>query len=409
MIKKLQIKFIAIVMSFVIIVLGVIFGTINFSVYKSSQQQTERVLMTLIENDGIFKVIPPPSADRQPPAKDFPHFQDMWRASRVFFVKLDANGELLTMNIDHIPDITVDIALEYARSAFSDNRDGGTIGTYQYLMSEKEYGYIVAFAERGIENSMLSQLAIISLLISVSCVVIIFIAVIFLSIWVVKPVKTAFEKQKQFISDAGHELKTPLTVISANVDVIETNEQNSKWLTYIKEQVSRMNMLIKDLLTLAKADENDFTPVMTEFDISHAAMKAILPFESIAFEADKELYAAIEPSLFYKGNEEEIIRLFTILADNAIKHSVERGRIDIKLYSSGQKLLFEVRNTGGSIDENDMNRIFERFYRSDASRSRETGGFGLGLAIAKAVADRHKAKISVTCKKNEWTCFTVIF
>ncbi|MDR0931071.1 MAG: HAMP domain-containing histidine kinase [Clostridiales bacterium] len=209
---------------------------------------------------------------------------------------------------------------------------------------------------------------------------------IFFAKWSVKPVEAALIKQKRFISDAGHELKTPLTIISAESDLNGYDE--------IKPQIARMQGLLNDLLTLSHLDENP-PLIEAEFDLSKALLEATLEFESRAFEAGKEFNVTISENIHIKGNEPKIKQLSAILIDNAIKHSSENGKIEVKLKEHNATAIFSVFNTGEPISEEEKSLIFDRFYRTDTSRTRTTGGHGLGLSIASKIAKEHKTRIEV--------------
>ena len=228
---------------------------------------------------------------------------------------------------------------------------------------------------------------------------------------IVLPVEKSFEKQKQFISDAGHELKTPLTVIGANADLLESEIGDNKWLEYIRSETARMNGLVKSLLTLARM-ENTEPPdtVKSNFDISKTVEEMTMVFESVIYENELTLTTEIEPAVFLRGSRDEIKQLVSILIDNAVKHCKKNGVITVSLKRGKNKnrVLLSVANQGDPIPENERSRIFERFYRADESRSGSENRFGLGLAIAKAITERHRGQISVDCRDGV-TVFTCQF
>lgn len=408
MIKRLRLKMIAIMMGVLVVVFVVVFLTLNIYMQSSSTRQTEHLLETVAAEDGL--TFPPADFTAQWEKEPFPlHLPDpdMMRAGRFFYVKLDAGGHEIESNFDRMFDYTQEEALAVVERALADNRKTGVIDNLQYLAAEKDYGSIMVFAERSIQTRMLSELIWISLLVACGTFVVLFVFSFFLSNWAVKPVSAAFDRQRRFISDASHELKTPLTIISANVDVLENEIGENIRTTHIKEQTTRMNLLIHDLLTLAKADEGNEKLVMSAFDLSKTIQNTTLEFESAAFEAQRRLEDAVEDGIAYVGHEKQIKQLVSILIDNAIKHSEPGGRIKVSLRRSGDRCQLSVYNTGAGVDEAERAKIFDRFYRSDDSRSRETGGYGLGLSIAKSIVDAHKGKIAVSGKSGSWIEFTV--
>jgi signal transduction histidine kinase len=229
----------------------------------------------------------------------------------------------------------------------------------------------------------------------------------FLSKKSIQPVKVAFEKQKQFISDASHELKTPLTIISANADILADEVGKNKWLEYIKSQTDRMNVLVNELLNLTRLENNTANIVFCEFDLSKAIENTALPFECQAFDSKKTFDIDIQEGLSISGSEVHVKQMAAIFIDNALKYSNDGGTVRITLKSQGDKKILSVFNTGAGIKEGEENKIFERFYRSDDSRARTTGGYGLGLAIAKSIIDKHKFKLTIDNVPGESICFNV--
>ena len=405
MIKRLRYKFIAVTMGALIIVFAVVFLMLNVFMQTNSSRNTEDLLETVARQDGF--VFPP--KNEQGRRNDPPPEHNTMRVGRFFYVKTDENGTVIETNFEMMFNFTRNEAMEYTQNALNKNHKKGNIENMQYLVCEKSYGKIIVFAERSIEMQMLSQLTETSLWVASSTFIILFGFSLILSKWAVKPVADAFKKQRQFVSDAGHELKTPLTVISANVDVLENEIGVNSRLENIKLQSDRMNVLIHNLLSLAKTDEGNMKIAMSEFNISYAVQNVSLEFESRAFEESKMFSYDIKEGLLYIGNQQQIRQLVSILVDNAIRHSKINGEIKVTLKSYNGRPALCVYNTGNGISNMEKDKIFDRFYRSDESRSRESGGYGLGLSIAKAITDAHKGKITVAGNTGEWISFTVIF
>ena len=223
----------------------------------------------------------------------------------------------------------------------------------------------------------------------------------------VRPVEEAFVRQKQFVSDASHELKTPLAVISANAEVLEQEIGQNEYLGYIRSEVRRTDSLVRNLLTLARMVRQGKGIVIKPFDISHALLDVVLPFESTVYEAGKILEYDIPDGIECNGNEEMIKQLAVILLSNALKYSDEGGQIRISLNARGKQREIRVFNTGNPIAPEDQEKIFDRFWRADPAHGSETGGHGLGLAIARSIVDTHHGKISVESKEGKGTTFTV--
>ncbi|MDQ6423437.1 HAMP domain-containing sensor histidine kinase [Paenibacillus sp. LHD-117] len=226
----------------------------------------------------------------------------------------------------------------------------------------------------------------------------------------IAPVKEAFEKQKQFIADASHELKTPLAVIQTNTDVLlanreDTIESQAKWLHYIKHETERMAKLTNDLLYLTEMDDSRAAMLFSEFNLSDAAETVILTMEAVIFEKRLRLDYDIEPGLTVNGSSEQLKQVMMILLDNAIKYTNAEGSISISLKKQHHDVVLSVSNTGEGIAPEHLNRIFDRFYRTDASRTRKQGGHGLGLAIAKSIVEQHGGKLYARSTVGETTTF----
>ena len=214
-----------------------------------------------------------------------------------------------------------------------------------------------------------------------------------LSSKVFEPIKRILAKQKQFISDASHELKTPVAIISANADVVKTDD-NAQYIDSIKKQVERLNFLVSDLLTLARLDEGNVKSISENFNLSDEITQTALPFDAVAFEKGKTLLCEIEPNIYYYGAKDDVKKILNILLDNAVKYAADGGKIAVSLKKTGGKCELTVANDGSLIREEDSQKIFERFYRGDLSRSRESGGNGLGLSIAKSIATANRWEIT---------------
>lgn len=226
--------------------------------------------------------------------------------------------------------------------------------------------------------------------------------------WLTKPVIASFDKQKQFIVDASHELKTPLSVIIASAEALEENPKEKKWLNNIKSEAERMNKLVIDLLDLAKSENIDDKQNYNINNLSKIIEKTSLTFESLVYENKLELETNIEDDIMYKCDSDKIKQLLGILLDNAIKHSTDNSKIFVNLYKNKNNITLEVKNKGKEISKEDQEKIFDRFYRADVSRNRNENRYGLGLAIAKNIVKNYNGKISVNCKDG-YTTFKVMF
>ncbi len=323
-----------------------------------------------------------------------------------FIIMANAEGKFLdSLNND---ELQTDVAQKYINAILNNGASSGMLNSYQFCRLEKDNGTIMVFTDKSNELEMLSKLTQTTVIIGVLSLILLSGFTFIFSKKSIEPIKTAFEKQKQFISDASHELKTPLTIISANADVLSAEIGENKWLEYIKSQAERMNVLVNDLLNLTRLENNTSKFIITEFDLSKAIENTALPFECQAFEAHKTFEIDIEENLRISGSEYHIKQMAAIFIDNALKYSNENGTVRITLKSHGDKKILSVFNTGQGVHEDEKDKIFERFYRSDDSRARTTGGYGLGLAIAKSIIDKHKFRITVDNTEGESICFNII-
>lgn len=323
-----------------------------------------------------------------------------------FIIMADKNGQFLAaMNND---ELDAEVAQQYISAIMKEDASSGMVNNYQFCRSNKTNGTLMVFTDKQAELDMLDQLTRTTILIGVVSFVVLSVLAFFFSKKSIEPIKIAFEKQKQFVSDASHELKTPLTVISANADVLSGEIGENKWLTYIKSQTDRMNVLVNDLLNLTRLENNTSDFICVDFNLSQAVTNTALPFECQAFEMNKVFEVDVEEGLSINGSEKHVKQMAAIFIDNALKYSNDGGTVRVMLKKHGDRAVFSVFNTGSGLKESDKDKIFERFYRSDDSRSRMTGGYGLGLAIAKSIIDKHKFKITVENHEGESICFNII-
>ena len=402
MIRKLRIKFIFTIMLTVLVLLAVIFGSVIYTTHSLSEKQSRRFMEEIASRDGSIEARKPSDQNQLPfPSKSIESRTD-------FTVKLTNGGDIITIQTD--PRLTYDLQEMTAqiKTAYEDPDGYGTTGTMRYLVVKNDYGYIAVFTDRSNEMNLLSLLTRTSLLIGLASMIFVLALAIGLTNWAIKPVKEAFERQRRFIADASHELRTPITIIGTNADVLESEIGDNKWLGYIKSQTERMSGLVTSLLQLAKMDDQAEKMNYSTIDLPSALMKTILPFESTIFENGLTLETDFEQGMSVKGDETKLMQTVAILVDNAIKHARKGTAVRCECSLSGSKRHISVRNEGDGIAPEEYEKIFERFYRADSSRIRETGGYGLGLAIARSIVEAHGGRITVEGEKGSWIKFTII-
>ena len=326
----------------------------------------------------------------------------------IYTVLLNKDNSILEI-LSHTEDGTINENIEeYAKKIINENKNNSTyIGSLYF--SKYSYNYeidrqITIYDNTDIQERLIYTLQISSLIFILIEIVIVIISKI-LSLWIIKPVEVSFNKQKQFIADASHELKTPLSVIMASADALKEYPKEQKWLDTICSESDRMSKLITNLLDLAKV-END-KKIYEEVNLSKVIEMSILTLESLVYEKNIKLEYNIDENIMYKCNSEEMKELISILMDNAIKHSSKKGKINIELKLEKNNIILKVKNKGNPLPKGEEEKIFERFYRTDKSRNRNENRYGLGLAIAKSIVLNHNGNISAH-SDNDFTTFTVI-
>ena len=409
MIKKTQYKFIAITLCALSLVLALILGVLNICVYAAIIFNGRENIEHIKDRRGFIYSEEEFGDYPVNPDFDFENMAEPGNKVSYMYIRINNKGAASPFITTNMSDTYSADDIYYIADIL--RQSGVNKGIYHSLMYEVvDDGLytVVIVIDVSADLALMQSVFRISVITVICSLVFVFIFSYYLSKWAIQPVKTAFENQRRFISDASHELKTPLTVISANADVLESEIGENKWLENIKSQSEVMSSLVYDLLDLAKMDETKEQLIFSEFDLSNVVLSKSLEFECTAFESGKTFEQNITENIRYKGNEDSIRHLVSILIDNAIKHSDENGIVRVALTKAGNKNIFQVYNTGNGIKNSEKDKIFNRFYRSDESRSKVTGGYGLGLSIAKSIVDAHKGTISVDGEENKWISFTVV-
>jgi two-component system sensor histidine kinase CiaH len=305
---------------------------------------------------------------------------------------------------------------EALEEAVAVNKDTGQFkldgSHWTFNMKPTNDGYMLVFLDITAQQEILTNLIYTFSVVGLVMLLILFFTSRFFANQSIRPVKEAFDKQKQFIADASHEMKTPLTIINTNADVLLSNSEDtihnqSKWLHYIKSETERMTRLTNDLLYLTEMDDSRASMVYSKFNLSEAVETIILTMEAVIFEKNVALDYEIEPNLTVQGSSEQIKQVVMILLDNAVKYTNSKGTVTLALKKQQNDVVLSVSNTGEGIAAEHLTRIFDRFYRTDTSRARKQGGYGLGLAIAKSIIEQHKGKIYATSTVGQSTTFFV--
>lgn len=430
MIKKMRRKFSIFVMVGLLLITGGFVFAINYVNAAILRQQSQSMLHMLLKSDGRRPAAEAgkdmqtgdgedrtaPPAEKAPPEgmrQNAPWQPPDDRSfitnlSNSYTVRLDRSNQITEWFSDRKELYTDDQVQEIVGLVLEKGKDFGKIGSQYYSMAERPYGSLIVFLDARREQENARQLLISSSIVGMGAYILMSLGALLLIRRITQPVQEAFEKQKQFVWDASHELKTPLAVISANAEALGGEVGENRWLNYIRSEVQRTDLLVKNLLMLAQLDGGQTEQHKSRFNLSHAVLSVVLPFESAVFEESKNLQIEVQDDIIYNGNEEMIKQLVVILLGNALKYSDSGGTITVSLARKDDKRILQVHNTGEGIPHEELPRIFERFYRIDPSRNRENEGHGMGLAIAKTIVEAHKGRISAQSQVGKWVCFTVI-
>lgn len=372
MLTRLRIQFIVLSMAVVITMQGFIVYTSVRNTYNKMVSKSDHLVSSIYIN----------VLNKKPIKVD----------ARYFYITFDKKNNPKIINVDNIPDISKEEALELYNEALSTGETDGFYNGYRYCIYENKMRPIAVFVLRSNMIDDVKKTAV--SLIEASCagLAVMLLILIFASKLIVMPIAKAHRKQKEFITSASHELKTPITVIRADVDILQMNDENNEWLADIRKQAENLTSMTNSLVSLARMDERNGHIKRVAFPVSDLAQEAVRSYNALALDSGKHFTYDITPDLTCCGDASSVRQLFTILLDNAYKYSSGKGNIDFKLSSSGSYIVLIVSNDVDNIDKNLTDRMFDRFYRADSTSAKITG-YGLGLSIAKAIVSEHNGSI----------------
>ena len=432
MIRKLRMRLILLTMLAVLLVMVILIGGINVSNYRQVVSESDDILELLMRNGGTFEEhgrgkgpkegLPPKPGmngdDTQTDIETTIIVDDDFRSgkrsfmwlredridspelayeTRYFTVLFDESENAVLVDTGRISAVSESEAVEYAAKALDRKGSSGFIGDYRYLVGEPDENNcrMVIFRDCGIGLQNFRNFRNISIFVSLLCLIGVGILVFLASGRIVRPVAESYEQQKRFITDAGHEIKTPLAIITADAEVLEMEQSESEWISDIKAQTKRLSELTQDLISLSKMEETSTVLEMKDLDLSALLKSQTGSFGAVATASNKTISSNIEDGIHIQGDKKSIESLLSIVLDNAVKYCPENGHIDVSAtrYKKGARI--EVTNdTSETLSAEECKNMFERFYRTDASRNSETGGHGIGLSMAKAIVSKHKGRIT---------------
>lgn len=406
MIGKIKRKLIIVIMTAVAVVLTIIFVAMNVMNYLHMAKSADDMLVLIAENNGTIPEYPQIDIPKERLPEQLS--RESAYQTRYFIVQYDKQDSVIDINLSHIASISYEDAEKYAAEVSKRDSIAGYRGIYRYRIQPTDFGRIVIFLDCSMAMQTTTSMIFTSCGIALVSLLAIFLVIFIFSSRFIRPMVESVEKQKRFVTDAGHELKTPLAIINANVEVMELVDGSNEWLESIKNQVSRMDGLVKSMLRLARMEEGTIDSVAAVFDLSKVFNDITESFKVVAQQKNRNLRIHTQQNIKMSGDEEAIRNLISILVDNAIKYCSNDGKIETKLSLEGKNIKIRIRNTTDVKSNENLQRLFDRFYRPDDSRSRESGGFGIGLSMAKNIVEAHHGKITAQ-RDGDFVCFQVTF
>nr|WP_325195264.1 HAMP domain-containing sensor histidine kinase [uncultured Oscillibacter sp.] len=393
MIKKLRRKFVAVCMALVTLVLAAVFLSVYFAVEQNIEAVSRQVLHRVIQEEtysvgGASR--PDTGINIGGDRVQLPYFTvSLWHTGNSYSAYVTGGTYA---NLEDTEELTAIL-----QECLEQGTQEGTISGYhlRYLRQDNGLYEKLAFVDMSMEQAILYKMMRSYLTIAVAAALLLLGVSILLAWWTTRPVEKAWKQQHQFLSDASHELKTPLTVILSNAELLEAaalEDRPARWVDNIHSEAQQMKSLVEEMLTLARADNMVRTAVLTEVSLSDVAADCALAFEPVAFEAGKPLDYQITEDVTVLGDRDKLRQLVSVLLDNAIKYGADGGTITLTLQKTDRQAKLTVSNPGEPIPAEQLSHLFERFYRADASRG-EKSGFGLGLPIAWTIAQEHKGTL----------------
>ena len=393
MIRTLRRRFLLIALASLTGTLAVLCLVINLGYHAITTQRADQVLQMLHQNAGQF---PEPETQADPGA--FPGFQVTLETpfeTRYVVVRLTGQREVAEVDMEHIAALDREKVIQQVEQILDGGKSSGYSGYYRYqVFDDGEEGQTIVVLDCFLQLQAANNVLRLTLLASLACIAIVFLLLVFLSRRVVRPFAENLEKQRRFVTDASHELKTPLAIISANTGLLEASLGENRWLASTQVQVSRLDRLIGHLVELARTEEALTEEELQPVDLSGVVAGQIEDYRLLAQASGKELESDVTPGVIVRGAADNLKRLCTLLLDNAVKYCDSGGTIRLTLAQRGRWAVLSIANPCAGLDPAQLPRLFDRFYRADASRSRDTGGYGIGLSTARAIVGRHRGRLT---------------
>jgi len=413
--KRLRIQFVVITLTLVGVVMA---ATLGMSCYSNYSTQYSITMESL--EKGLGSASAGTSGMLTDTDLDAPSDSGSHGFSGTFTLTVTASATgAITGKSDSPISISAEDLATIVDEAVTSSSSSGQNSDYHlaWLKRPTNTGYLISIADTSSRDSALNRQLLMSIGIFVGALAVLFVIAWFLSSWMLEPVKDAWERQRRFISDASHELKTPLSVIIANTGILQRDHdiprQSMRWIDSTADEAGTMKSLVEELLVLARTDEAASGTAQSalareDLDLSELVDESVLEFDAIAFERGCSIDTDIEKGIRFSADKDQLGRAVRTLVDNASKYATKGTTVMVTLGHAGKRAKLTVNNAGPAINPEDLGHLFDRFYRSDKARARETGGFGLGLAICKGIIEAHGGEISVSSTERDGTTFTVL-
>ena len=409
MIKLLQRKFVFAAMIAVSILLIASLGTINLENTIMTSNQTDNLLDEIITGELNQSSQPPNAPNNINPGSGLMRFSERNMSSVFFVARVNNSGEVVQLDISRITTMTEDEAENITLQAIELSENSGKISGFKYTNMNDGIGKVYVFLDVSYQTYSVLTVLFLSVLIGLICWVLMLILVIFLSKKAIKPIAENIERQKQFVTDAGHEIKTPLAIILANTDALELHNGENKWSKNIRAQTIRLSGLMQNLLTLAKIDESNIDVTKESFSLNEIIDRTSDMFQEMLIPKNLILQKYYSADVIICANKELITRFVSILLDNAVKYSPCDSIIQIELYKNDKTINLVVANKCDSLPDCPPEKLFDRFYRGDSARTQKGGGYGIGLSAAHSIAEIHGGSIKASYGNDNTIIFTVEF
>lgn len=392
MISSLRRKFLLIALVSLIGTMTVLCAAIGVGIHCTTANRIDRAISILQQNGGSFL---PPESHFDPSDSQFQVTPETPFETRYFLVELTAQREIALVDLEHIAALDRQTVVDTISRIVAAGTDRGYVGYYRFgIFPREDGGSTVIVLDCFLQLQSASNMLRITVSMFLACFLIVSVLLLFLSKRAIRPFADNLERQRQFVTDASHELKTPLAILSADMGLLEDAYGKDKWLESARAQIARLDQLIRNLVELARTEEAVREGAAAALDLSEIAWASAEAFQPLAEAAGKTLSADIAEGLTLRGTQDQFFRLLSILLDNAVKYCDPGGTIRLRVFQRGRHISISVSNPCAGVDPAQLPRYFDRFYRADPSRDRATGGYGIGLSTAKAIVLRHRGRIA---------------